>query len=139
MVQREVEGKLGVELQASDGRQVISLGVVEQVLEQDLGGLDRRGLSGPQPLVDFHHRLFLGRRPFPIQRIEDHRRGGGGVEVHDLKALHSAFQDLVERSLAETLVLVHDLLFGALVNLAPSRTIGSFPPFSVTSIAQRWP
>ncbi len=69
--------ELLVHLVAADARDVVALGVEEQVLEQRASGLRRRRLARTQLAVDVLERLLLGLHVVLLQRELD---GGGVVE-----------------------------------------------------------
>ncbi len=52
------EGELLVELVAADVGDLIAAAVIEQTVEQSLGGLDRRGIAGTQLAVDLDQALL---------------------------------------------------------------------------------
>ena len=62
VVQVHVEVEARVELVAADPGEVVALGVEEQLLEQRLGGVDRRRLAGALLLEQLDERALLGLR-----------------------------------------------------------------------------
>ena len=50
--------ELVVELQTTDSRQIVAVWVEEQVLEELLGGFDRRRITRTHALIDFDQGLF---------------------------------------------------------------------------------
>ena len=67
-----------VELHAADGRQVVALGVEEQVGEQVLGRILGRRLAGTHHAVDLDQRLEARLGGIDAQRVRDVRRRGRG-------------------------------------------------------------
>src|SRR5262249_14041689 len=53
LFQGDIELELVVELEAADPRQVVALGIEEQVVEEGGRGLNGRGIAGSQAPIDF--------------------------------------------------------------------------------------
>ena len=66
--------QLLVELVAADARQVVALGIEEQLVEDLARRIGARRLAGPQQVVDAVQRLFLRVRRILAQRVADHVR-----------------------------------------------------------------
>ena len=62
-----------IELHAANGRQVVAVGVEEQVLEQVLGRFLGRRLARTHHAVDLDQRLEARGRRIDIQRVGDER------------------------------------------------------------------
>ena len=73
-----VAADAAVELHAADGREVVALGVEEQVLEQVLGRIVRRRLARTHHAVDLDQRLHAVLGRVDAQRVRDER---AAVEV----------------------------------------------------------
>jgi hypothetical protein len=100
-----------IELHAPDGREVVALGVEEQVVEQVLGGLLGGRLAGAHHTVDLHQGLELGGGGIDAQGVGD---VGPAVEV-----VHVQGADLLDALLDEELHhLLGDLVVGGGQQLA---------------------
>ena len=74
------ERQLLVELIAADGAQVIAAGIEEEVLDQRLGGVERRRLAGAELAVDLHHGLLIGLAGILLEGGNDARIVAEAVE-----------------------------------------------------------
>ena len=99
-----------------DARQVVALGVEEQVVEDRGRGLDRRRIARPQAPVDVDDRLFAGHRLVGVQRVVDRRAGRDRVEVQERELEQVALAQLLEDLLGDRLVAFEDDLAGRLVD-----------------------
>ena len=80
-----VAADAAVELHAADGRQVVALGVEEQVLEQVLGGFLGRRLARTHHAVDLDQRFEARRRRIDVQRVRDERTAIEIVHVQSVR------------------------------------------------------
>ena len=85
VVERLVELELVVQLQAADLRQVVALGVEEQVVEQVLRRLERRRIARAQAAVDLHDRLVGRLELVGEQRVAQVRADVEVVDEQDLE------------------------------------------------------
>src|SRR5690606_25668006 len=105
-----------IELHAADGREVVTLDVEEQVLEQVLGRLLRRGLAGPHHAIDLDERLELRRRRIDAQRVRDVRAAVEIVHVQRVDLLDAGLDQLLHRVDGELVVRLREQLAGRLVD-----------------------
>ncbi len=110
------EAQLVVELQTADAREVVALGVEEQVLEEVGRGVERRRIAGAQATVDVDDRLFLGRGLVGEQRVPHRRAGEHRVQVEQLELVDTALAETVEVRLRNLLVALDDDFAGRLVD-----------------------
>ena len=83
---RFVDLELVVELQAADARQVVALGVEEQVVEQRLRRVERRLITRAQAAIDLHDRLVGALELVGEQRVAEVRTDVEVVDEEDLDA-----------------------------------------------------
>jgi len=116
LVEGDAQLQLVVELQAPDAREVVALGVEEEVVEE--GGRRLRGgrVARAEPAVDLQDRV-LGLLDLVLEeRVAERGADVGVVEEEDLH--------LVDAALAEDLeLLVGDLLVGCEQDLARPRVL----------------
>ena len=86
VVQRLVQLELVVQLQAADLRQVVALGVEEQVVEQVLRRLQRGRITRAQAPVDLHDRLVRRLQLVGDQRVAQVRPDVQVVDEEDLES-----------------------------------------------------
>ena len=87
--------QLVVELQPADLREVVALGIEEEVVEERRRGLERRRIAGAQAPVDLEDRL-LGRVDLVLQQRVAQRRP-------DVQVVDEQHLDLVDAALAQQL------------------------------------
>ena len=131
---RLVDLELVVQLEPADLRQVVALGVEEQVVEQRLRRVEGRRIAGPQAPVDLHDRLFRALELVGEQRVAQVRTDVEVVDEEDLDALDAAVAQLVELGLGELLVALEEHLAGVLVDDVRAETL---PTSSSSSIGRR--
>ena len=123
-VERLLEAELEVQLEAADLRQVVALGVEEQVAEQVGGRLRRRRITRAQAPVDLHDRL-LGRLDLvDHQRLAQVRTHVEVVDEEDLELLDAALEQLVDLLLGDLLVALEDHFAGVLVHHVVGGDLG---------------
>ena len=123
VVQGLVQVELVVQLEPADLRQVVALGVEEQVVEQVLGGVDGRRIARTQPAIDLHDGLFRALQLVAEQGVAEIRPDVEVVDEQDLELVDAAPAQLVELGLAEFLVALQEHLAGALVNDVARRDL----------------
>ena len=116
LVVGQVAVELVVQLEAADRRQVVALGVEEQVVEQRLRRLERRRIARAQAPVDLHDRV-LGR----LHLVRDQRVAQVGADVEavdeeDLELLDARLAQPLELGLGDLLVALEEDLAGLLVD-----------------------
>ena len=89
-VEIDVEPEPRVELVAANPRQVVALGIEEQLVEQRAGGVDRRRLAGALLLEQLDQRALLGARHLRV----------GVDRVADVEARVEQVEDLLVRGVA---------------------------------------
>ena len=88
--------ELDVELEASDPGEVVLLRVEEHAVEEVLGRLVRRGISGAQPPVDLEDRLVLGLVGVLADRVDEDVSGEVPVGEEDLDLLDPPLLQLLD-------------------------------------------
>ena len=83
----EVAVELVVELQAPDLRQIVALGVEEEVVEERLRRLERGRIARPQAAVDLHDRVFGRLHLLGEERVAQVRADVEAVDEEDLELL----------------------------------------------------
>ena len=73
LIEGRVDAQLVVQFQAPNPREVVALGVEEEVVKKQRRGLQCRGVAGSESPVDFDDG-FLGRRDFVLQEGVAQRR-----------------------------------------------------------------
>ena len=111
-----VDLELVVELEAADARQVVALGVEEQVVEQRLRRIERRLIARAQAAIDLHDRLVGALELVGEQRVAEVRADVEVVDEQDLDALDAALAQLVELGLGQLLVALEEHFAGRLVD-----------------------
>src|SRR5947207_620255 len=116
LVEGDVQLELVVQLQAPDAREVVALGVEEEVVEEGGGRLRGGRVARAEPAVDLEDRV-LGLLDLVLEEGVAER--GADVGVVEEEDLH-----LVDAALAEELeLLVGDLLVGREHDLARPRVL----------------
>ena len=121
VVERLVELELVVQLEAADLREVVALGVEEQVVEQVLRRLERRRIARAQAAVDLHDRLVGGLQLVGDERVAQVRADVQVVDEEDLELVDAVLAQLVELRLGELLVALEEHLAGRLVDDVAAR------------------
>ncbi len=111
LLERQIQTELLIELETTDGREIIALGVQEKVIEQGPRGIDRWSFTRSQPAINLDHRLFLGADLLHLQGIENYRRGCRHVQIDNLKFLDIALDDLFDDLGSQPLILLRQLVF----------------------------
>ena len=109
---RFVDLELVVELQATDARQVVALGVEEQVVEQRLRRIERRLIARAEAAIDLHDRLVGALELVGEQRVAEVRTDVEVVDEEDLDLLDAALAQLVELGLGQLLVALEEHFAG---------------------------
>src|SRR5208283_2179438 len=112
LLERHVNLELVIELQAPDLREVVALGVEEQVVEEGGRRFLRRRIAGTQAPVDLDHGFF-GRAELVLREREAQRTAAGSVfgEQH-FDFLYAVRLELLERFLGQLLVGANQHLAG---------------------------
>src|SRR5262249_42712447 len=113
---RLVDLELVVELQTADARQVVALGVEEQVLEQRLRAIERRLIARAEAAIDLHDRLVGALELVGEQRVAQVRADVQVVDEQDLDLLDAAIAQLVELGLGQLLVALQEHFAGRVVD-----------------------
>ena len=108
--------ELVVQLEAADLREVVALGVEEQVVEEVRRRLERRRIARAQAAVDLEDRLFGRLDLVGEQRVAQVAADVEAVDEEDLELLDAALAELVELRLGDLLVALEDDLAGLLVD-----------------------
>ena len=108
--------ELVVQLQAADLREVVALGVEEQVVEEGLRRLERRRITRAQAAVDLHDRLVLRLDLVGDQRVAQVAADVEAVDEEHLELLDVRLAELLELVLGDLLVDAEDDLAGLLVD-----------------------
>src|SRR5262249_33979983 len=98
LVEGDVQFELEVELQATDAREVVALGVEEEVVEERRRGLRCGRVARAEPAVDLQDRVLWLLDLVLQERVPERRPDVHVVEEEDL--------DLVDAALAQLLELV---------------------------------
>ena len=118
---RLVDAELVVQLQAADGRQVVALGVEEQVLEQRLGAIERRLIARAEAAIDLHHRFVRTLQLVDQQRVAEVRADVEVVDEQHFDALDAAVAQLVELRFRQLLVALEENFAGRVVDHVARR------------------
>ena len=105
-------------------RQVVALGVEEQVVEEVGRRLGRRRIARAQAAVDLHDRLLGGLDLVQHQRVAQVRADVEVVDEEDLELLDAALEELVDLLLGDLLVALEDDLAGVLVDHVVGGDLG---------------
>ena len=97
-------------------REVVALGVEEQVVEQVLRRLQRGRIARAQAAVDLHDRLVRRLQLVGDQRVAQVRPDVQVVDEEDLELVDAVLAQLVELRLGDLLVALEDDLAGRLVD-----------------------
>ena len=116
LVLGEVAVELVVELEAADLRQVVALGVEEEVVEQRLRRLERGRIARPQAPVDLHDRVLGRLHLLGEERVAQVRADVEAVDEEDLEVLDAGLAELLELRLGDLFVDLEDDLAGLLVD-----------------------
>jgi hypothetical protein len=111
LLQRHLELELVVQLQAADLRQIVTLGIEEQVVEERGRGLGRGRIAGTQPPVDLQDGFLRIGDLILEQRVPERRPDVGVVHEQQLEARGAAAAQQLE-------LLVGDLLVAGEQHLA---------------------
>ena len=116
LVLGDVAVELVVQLEATDLREVVALRVEEQVVEEGLRRLERRGVTRTEATVDLHDRV-LGR----LDLLGEHgvaqvRTDVEAVDEEDLELLDARLAQLLELGLGDLFVDLEDNLASLLVD-----------------------
>ena len=109
---RFVDLELVVQLEAADARQVVALGVEEQVVEQGLRRVERRLIARAQAAIDLHDRLVGALELVGEQRVAEVRADVEVVDEENLDLLDAAIAQLVELGLGQLLVALEEHFAG---------------------------
>ena len=112
----EVLVELVVQLEAADLREVVALGVEEQVVEERLRRLERRRIARAEAPVDLHDRVFGRLHLLREQRVAEVAADVETVDEEDLELLDARFAELLELVRRHFLVDLEDDLAGLLVD-----------------------
>src|SRR5690606_20474802 len=91
---RALDAEARVHLHAADGREVVTLLVEEQALEQRLRRLERRRLAGTHDTVDLDERVLAARVLVGLERVAD---VGPDRQVVDMQGRNRRDSGLLER------------------------------------------
>ena len=97
---REVAVELVVQLEAADLREVVALGVEEQVVEERLRRLERRRIARAEAAVDLHDRVFGRLHLLGEQRVAEVAADVEAVDEEDLEALDAPLRGASRACLA---------------------------------------
>ena len=120
--------ELVVQLQAADLREVVALGVEEQVVEQRLRRLERRRITRAQAAVDLHDRLFGRLELVGEQRVAEVAADVEAVDEEDLELLDARLAELLELGRGDFLVALEEDLAGLLVDDVVRRDLARRAP-----------
>ena len=112
----EVLVELVVQLEAADLREVVALGVEEQVVEERLRRLERRRITRAEAPVDLHDRVFGRLDLLGEQRVAEVGADVETVDEEDLELLDARLAELLELVRRHFLVDLEDDLAGLLVD-----------------------
>ena len=115
-VQGFVQLELVVQLQPTHLRQVVALGVEEQVVEQVLRGFQGWRIAGTQAAIDLEDSLVRRLELVRDQGIAQVRTDVEVVDEQNAEAIDPMFPQLVQLGLAQLLVALKDDLAGLLVD-----------------------
>ena len=101
-----------VELHPADGREVVALGVGEEVPEHGLGGILGRRLAGPHHPVDLDLRLEVGGGEVGAEGVGEIRPLVHVVHVEDIEAPDAFLAELRERLRGDHVVRLAEHLAG---------------------------
>jgi hypothetical protein len=104
LVERCVQLELVVELEAPDPRQIVPLGIEEEVVEEGRRGLRRGWISRTEPAVDLEDRLLRVRDLVLEQRVPQRGADVRVVEEEHLDAVDAALPQQLELLLGDLLV-----------------------------------
>src|SRR5262245_40023031 len=90
LIERNGQLELVVELEASHARQVVALGIEEEVVEERGGGLRGGRITRPEPPVDLENRLLRVGDLVLQQRVAERRADVRVVQEQDLDAVDAA-------------------------------------------------
>ena len=100
----EVAVELVVQLEAADLREVVALGVEEQVVEERLRRLERGRIARAQAPVDLHDRVFGRLHLVGEQRVAQVAADVEAVDEEDLELLDVRLAEPLELDLGDLLV-----------------------------------
>src|SRR5208282_2991656 len=112
LLERHINLELVIELEAPDFRQVVALGVEEQVVEEGGRGFLRRRIAGTQAAVDLDYGFF-GRAELVLRQRQAQRTAAGGLlgEQH-FDLFYGVRLELLEGFFGEILVGANQHLAG---------------------------
>src|SRR5581483_8823344 len=104
LIERHVELQLEVELEPPDAREVVALGVEEEVVEERGRGLRGRRIAGTEAAVDLEDRVLGARDLVLEERVAERRSDVGVVEEEHLELVDAARAERLQLLLGDLLV-----------------------------------
>ena len=111
-----VAADLGVKLHATDAREVIGVGVVEQALEQSLHGVLGRGFAGAHHAIDGHAGSEFIHRFVDAQGLRNVRTLVQFIGIDALQVEHAGAAQLFEQGFGQLFVGLGDDLAGVAID-----------------------
>ena len=111
-----VQAEFVVHLHAADLGQVVAFGVEKQVVEQLLGGFQRRRIAGTQALVNLDHRFLLRADLVLHQRFAQRLADGQRFGAQDIDGVDFGLGQLFDHFLVDLLRRFEDDFAGLLVD-----------------------
>ena len=130
---REVAVELVVQLEAADLREVVALGVEEQVVEERLRRLERRRIARAEAAVDLHDRVFGRLHLLGEERVAEVGADVEAVDEEDLEALDARF---AERSSLASVTSSLTSRMTSPVSLSTTSCAATLPTSSSASIGE---
>src|SRR6185369_5926543 len=96
LLERHVDGPLVVDLEASDRRQVVLVGIEEQVVEERRRGVERGRIARTQAPVDVDDRIFRTLDLVEQERVAQRRSAVELVDVDEAEVIDAALAHQVE-------------------------------------------
>ena len=112
LVEGHVQLELVVQLETADARQVVALGIEEEVVEEGGGGLGRRRIARTEAAVDLEDRLLRVADLVLQQRVAERRADVRVVEEEHLDAVDAALAQHLQLLLGDLLVAREEHLAG---------------------------
>ena len=111
-----VEIEFVVQLQTTDQREVVTLRIKEEVVEQVRSRFQRRRITGTQSAINLDHRFALAQGFVGDQGVADCSSGGQRVQEEKRKFINSPRLEVVEVLLGQFLVALHEDFASSFIN-----------------------
>ena len=120
---RLVDLELVVQLEATDLREVVTLAVEEQVVEQLLRGFDGGRIARAQAAIDFHHGFFRALQLVGEKRVAQVRTHVEVVDEEDFHLFDAAIAQVVELGFGQLFIALQQHFASVVVDDVASRDL----------------